>query len=193
MSTVPDLKQAQALLEKYNKEDFHRLHARTVSSVMGFFARTYDAQNEQYWRVVGMLHDIDFERYPEEHCVKGEDILRDEGVDESVIRSAMSHGYGLSGTSHAPEHFMEKVLFAADELTGLIWAAALMRPSRSTQDLELKSVKKKYKSKSFAAGCSRDVIEKGAEMLGWDLDRLITETILAMRAYEEESASERSA
>lgn len=184
MQTIPTLAQAERLLEKYNKEPFHLQHGKTVSSVMGFFAKNHDTEkihNEEYWRVVGMLHDIDFELYPNEHCVKGVEILREEGVDEGIVKSAMSHGFGLSETPHKPESFMEKVLLAIDELTGLIGATALMRPSKSVSDLECSSVKKKFKDKRFAAGCSREVITDGADKLGWPLDELITQTILAMR------------
>ena len=136
-----------------------------------------------FWANVGLLHDLDFEQYPEQHCTKSQELMREVGVDEATIHATASHGYGIT-VDIRPEHEMEKVLFAADELTGLIWAAALMRPSKSTQDMELKSLKKKYKDKKFAAGCSREVIERGAEMLGWDLDTLIERTILAMRASE---------
>ncbi|GHU77268.1 hydrolase [Clostridia bacterium] len=181
---IPTLEEAQIILEKYNKEDFHLRHASVVSGVMRYFAKKYDPERSEYWAVVGLLHDIDFEIYPEEHCVKGEELLRENGVDESIIRAAMSHGFGIVPTPHEPTHIMEKTLFAADELTGLIGAVALMRPSKSTLDLEVSSVKKKYKDKKFAAGCSRDVINSGAEKLGWTLDELIGETILAMRTLE---------
>ena len=184
MSYVPTPAQARELLAKYNKEPFHMQHGETVSGVMGYFARKYDPGREDYWRAVGMLHDVDFEQYPDEHCLKGEELLREQGVDEGVIRSAMSHGWGVTKTPYEPEQTMEKVLFAVDELTGLIGAVALMRPSRSVSDLELPSVKKKFKDKRFAAGCSRDVITEGAERLGVSLDDLITDTILAMRGIE---------
>jgi predicted hydrolase (HD superfamily) len=151
---------------------------------MGYFAKKHDPENEEFWRVVGILHDIDFEKFPEEHCAKGIEIMRGHDVDESVIRSAISHGWGLTASPYEPGSFMEKILFAVDELTGLIGATALMRPSKSCMDLELSSVKKKFKDKKFAAGCSRDVIRQGAEMLGWELDKLIEETILAMREVE---------
>jgi predicted hydrolase (HD superfamily) len=179
-----DVKKAQEILEKYNKEDFHLHHARVVSGVLRYFANEYDPGNEEYWAVVGLLHDVDFEIYPEEHCIKGQEILKEDGVPDDVIRSAMSHGWGATQVSHEPEHIMEKILFAADELTGLIGAAALMRPSKSVQDMELSSVKKKYKDKKFAAGCSREVIDQGAAMLGWELDELIARTILAMRTID---------
>ncbi|MDR0906810.1 MAG: hydrolase [Oscillospiraceae bacterium] len=181
MLHIPSLAEAQTILEKYNKEAFHLHHAKVVSGVLRHFATEFDPGREDYWAVVGLLHDIDFELYPEAHCIKGEELLRESDVDESIIHATMSHGYGIAPTIHAPTHIMEKILFAADELTGLIGAAALMRPSKSVQDLELSSVKKKYKDKKFAAGCSRDVINTGAEQLGWELDDLITRTILAMR------------
>ena len=184
MSSIPTLEQARELLAKYNKEPFHIMHAETVSGVMGYFAKKYDPEAVEFWKVVGMLHDIDFEKYPDEHCVKGADIFRDEGVDESVARSALSHGYGVTGVPYEPSSIMEKILFAADELTGLIGAAALMRPSKSVSDMECPSVMKKFKDKKFAAGCSRDIIRAGAENLGWTLEELINETILAMREIE---------
>ena len=174
--------QAWDLLTKYNKEPFHLRHAVTVEHVMGWYARElgYGDQAE-YWSIVGLLHDLDFEMWPEEHCVKSQELMRQRGVDEAVVRATASHGYGEC-VDIAPESQMEKVLFAVDELTGLIGAVALMRPSKSVSDLEVKSVKKKYKDKRFAAGCSREVIERGAAMLGWELDELIEKTILAMRA-----------
>ena len=186
MSYTPDPEQARELLGKYNKEDFHLRHAETVSGVLGYFAKKHDPDRVDYWKAVGMLHDIDFELYPEEHCVKGIDILRGEDVGEDMIQSALSHGYGLTGAPFKPEHMMEKLLFAADELTGLIGAAIIMRPSKSASDLEYSSVIKKFKDKKFAAGCSRDVIRQGAEDLGWTLQELIEETILAMRELERE-------
>ena len=176
-----DYKEAKVILEKYNKEPFHLRHAEVVSGVLRYFAGEYDPGREEYWAAVGMLHDVDFEEYPEEHCVKGEELLREAGVGEEVIRSAMSHGWGLTGARYEPEHAMEKILFACDELTGLIGAAALMRPSKSVQDMEAGSVRKKFKDKKFAAGCSRDVVRQGAEMLGWELDELFEKTIAAMR------------
>ena len=181
---IPTPAQAREILEKYNKEPFHLRHGETVSGVMGWFAEKHDPNNVDYWRTVGMLHDIDFELYPEEHCVKGIELLRNEGIDESIIRSAMSHGWGLTKTPYEPENIMEKILFAVDELTGLIGAAALMRPSKSVSDMELSSLKKKFKDKKFAAGCSRETIAKGAEMLGWELDTLLDETLNAMKAIE---------
>jgi predicted hydrolase (HD superfamily) len=176
-----DIANAQKILELYNKEDFHLRHANIVSSVLRYFAQEYDPEYEEFWTMVGLLHDIDFEEYPDEHCVRGEELLRENGADEDLIRSAMSHGWGLTGTKYEPVHIMEKILFAIDELTGLIGAVALMRPSKSVQDLELPSVKKKFKDKKFAAECSRDTISQGAEMLGWELDELIDKTIAAMR------------
>ncbi len=182
MSYIPTVEQANELMRKYNNEEFHRRHAEVVSGVMGWFAQRHDAENTDYWRVVGMLHDIDFELHPEAHCVAGIEMMQKEDIDERIIRSALSHGYGLTETPYAPEHIMEKILFATDELTGLIGAVAIMRPSKSVADLELSSVKKKFKDKKFAAGCSRDAISQGAERLGWELDRLIEDTITAMRS-----------
>jgi len=182
MPHIPTLAEAQTILEKYNHEAFHLQHAATVSGVLRYFAAQHDAERAEFWAVVGLLHDVDFELYPEEHCVRGEDLLRENDVDESVIRAAMSHGFGMTATPHEPQSVMEKLLFATDELTGLIGAAALMRPSKSVVDIELSSVKKKYKDKKFAAGCSREVIAKGAELLGWELDELISQTILAMKS-----------
>lgn len=184
MANIPTLPQAVSLLGKYTKEPFLLHHGATVSGVLGYFAKKHDPSREEYWRVVGMLHDIDFELYPEEHCVKGIEILRGEGIDENIIHSALSHGWGMTGTPYEPEYIMEKILFAVDELTGLIGAAALMRPSKSVSDMECKSVMKKFKDKKFAAGCSRETILKGAEMLGMSLEDLISETILAMRELE---------
>lgn len=181
-----NLSQARTVLRKYNKEPFHIRHAETVSGVLGYYARKHDPGREEFWRVVGMLHDVDFELHPQQHCVAGIEILRAEGADEEIIRSALSHGWGMTGSPYEPQSVMEKILYAADELTGLIWATALMRPSKSTQDLEYSSVKKKFKDKKFAAGVQRDVIVKGAENLGWTLEELITETILAMRECEQE-------
>ena len=183
--------EAFALLKKYNKDPFHVQHALTVESVMQWYARQLGYEEEtEYWGIVGLLHDIDFELYPEEHCLKAPELLREGGVSEDIIHAVCSHGYGITVGNGVtidvePEREMEKVLFAADELTGLIWAAALMRPSKSTKDMDLKSLKKKYKSKSFAAGCSREVIARGAEMLGWDLDKLLSMTLEAMAAEED--------
>ena len=160
-------------------------HGRTVGKWLGWFAKHEGYADEaDYWQAVGYLHDIDYERWPEAHCVKCVELLREHDVDEGIIRSVCSHGYGICSDVR-PEHHMEKLLFAADELTGLIGAAAAMRPSKSCRDLEVKSLKKKFKDKKFAAGCSRDVIMQGAEMLGWDLDTLMEKTILAMRACEQ--------
>lgn len=179
---VPTKEQARALLLRYNKEPFHIKHAEIVSGVMEYFAEKLGYGDEaEYWGIVGLLHDLDYEMYPDQHCVKVQEIMREEGIDESVIHAVVSHGYGLT-VDTAPEREMEKVLYAVDELTGLIGAVAVMRPSKSVDDLELKSVKKKYKCSGFAAGCSREVIERGAGMLGVELDELITDTILAMRA-----------
>ena len=177
--------EAVALLKKYNHEAFHLHHAYTVEGVMKWFAdnRGY-GDDKDFWGIVGLLHDIDFEEYPDEHCIKAPELLRAGGVGEDIIHAVVSHGYGLT-VDVKPEHEMEKVLYAVDELTGLIGAVALMRPSKSVMDMELKSVKKKYKTANFAAGCSRDVIEHGAEMLGISLDELINDTILAMRSCEE--------
>lgn len=184
MGKIPTREEAWELLTRYNQDAFHLQHAETVEGIMRYFARKLGfEQEEDFWGIAGLLHDLDFEKYPEEHCVKSQEIMREEGIDESLIHATASHGYGLV-VDVKPEKEMEKVLFAVDELSGLIWATALVRPSKSVQDLELKSVKKKFKDKRFAAGCSRDVIEKGAEMLGWSLDDLISETILAMRSLE---------
>ena len=178
--------QAYDLLKEYNKDPFHLQHALTVEAVMKWYAKELGYGEEaQYWGIVGLLHDIDFEQYPDQHCIKAPELLREGGVSEDIIHAVVSHGYGIT-VDVAPEHEMEKVLFAADELTGLIWAVALLRPSKSTKDMELKSLKKKYKSKGFAAGCSRDVIERGALQLGWDLDKLLTMTLEAMKGTEDE-------
>ena len=177
--------EAFELLKKYNKEPFHILHALTVEGVMRYFAKeTGNGEDEEYWGIVGLLHDIDFELYPEEHCIKAPELLREGGVGEDMIYSICSHGYELC-CDVEPKHIMEKILFACDELTGLIGAAARMRPSKSVMDMELSSLKKKYKDKKFAAGCSREVISTGAERLGWELDGLLEKTILAMRSCEE--------
>jgi predicted hydrolase (HD superfamily) len=172
------------ILTKYNKDSFHLQHALTVEGVMRWFAaeRAYGDEAD-FWGIVGLLHDIDFEQFPDAHCIKAPELLRTGGADDELIHAVCSHGYELT-VDIKPEHEMEKVLYATDELTGLIWAAAIIRPSKSVQDMEVKSVKKKYKAANFAAGCSRTVIEKGAVMLGWDLDMLIEKTILAMRSCE---------
>ena len=174
--------EAFEILKKYNKDEFHIRHALTVEGVMRYFAKELN-EDVEYWGNIGLLHDVDFELYPEEHCKKCIELLRENNVDESIIHSICSHGYGLC-SDVKPEHIMEKVLFATDELTGLIWAAAKMRPSKSVMDMELSSLKKKFKDKKFAAGCSRDVIIRGAEQLGWNLDTLLEKTILAMRKDE---------
>jgi len=179
-----DITRAQEIVEKYNTEPFHLQHASMVSGVMRFFAGEFDPGREEYWAVVGLLHDVDFGLFPDEHCVKGEELLREEGVSGDIISAALSHGWGMTGSKHEPKSFMEKILFACDELTGLIWAVTLMRPSKSTLDLEVSSVKKKFKDKKFAAGCSRDVVRQGAELLGWELDELFERTIMAMRSLE---------
>ena len=172
------------LLKKYNKDSFHIQHALTVEGVMKWYADELGyGEDAEYWGIVGLLHDIDFELYPDQHCIKAPELLREGGVQDDIIHAVCSHGYGIT-VDIKPEHEMEKVLFAADELTGLIWAAALMRPSKSVQDMEVKSVKKKFKSANFAAGCSREVIRQGADMLGWELADLIEKTILAMRSCD---------
>ena len=178
--------QAFELLKKYNQEEFHIRHALTVEGVMRWYAKELGyGEEEEFWGIVGLLHDIDFEQYPEQHCVKAPELLREGGASEELIHAVCSHGYAIT-VNVKPEHLMEKVLYAADELTGLIWAAALMRPSKSVQDMEVKSVKKKYKNTKFAAGCSREVIERGADMLGWELSDLIGKTVLAMCSCEKE-------
>jgi predicted hydrolase (HD superfamily) len=178
--------QAWELLKKHNKDPFHLQHALTVQGIMKWYARELGyGEDEEFWGIVGLLHDIDFEEFPAEHCLKAPELLRKGGAGEEIIHAVCSHGYELT-VDIKPEHEMEKVLYAADELTGLIWAAAIIRPSKSVQDMEVKSVKKKYKTANFAAGCSREVIEKGAAMLGWELDTLIEKTILAMRSCEAE-------
>ena len=179
---------AWALLTEYNKDHFHLQHAITVEAVMRWYANELGYGDEaDKWAIVGLLHDLDFELYPEEHCVREEQLMRDAGVPEDIIHAACSHGYGIT-VDIVPEHEMEKVLFAADELTGLIGACALVRPSKSVSDMELKSLKKKYKSPAFAAGCSREVIQRGAELLGWDLNDLMDKTLQAMKATEAEIA-----
>lgn len=180
--------EALALLRRYNKEPFHIFHALTVEGVMRWFANDLGFGGDaDYWATVGLLHDIDFELYPEEHCQKAPELLRKGGAGEDMIRSVCSHGYGICADI-PPEHMMEKVLFAADELTGLIGAAARMRPSKSVSDMEVSSVRKKFKDLRFAAGCSREYIGRGADMLGWDMDTLFEKTLLAMRACEQSVA-----
>ena len=177
--------QAWDLLTQYNKEPFHLRHAITVEHVMGWYADQFGyGTDKEFWSVVGLLHDLDFEQWPEEHCKKSQELMRQAGVEESIVRATASHGWGIC-VDIKPEHEMEKVLFAADELTGLIGAAALMRPSKSVADMELKSLKKKFKDKKFAAGCSREVISDGAALLGWELDKLLDMTLKAMQAEED--------
>ena len=181
---IPTPQEAYELLKEYNEGDFHLKHGRIVGDVMRWYAVELGYGDEaDFWQTVGILHDLDFERWPEEHCTKGIELMRERNIDERIVRACASHGYGLR-VDIQPEHQMEKVLYATDELTGLIGAAAVMRPSKSVSDLEVKSVKKKFKDKKFAAGCSRDVILNGADMLGWDLDTLLDKTILAMRASD---------
>jgi putative nucleotidyltransferase with HDIG domain len=185
MSKTITRDEAWELLTGYNKDAFHLKHAQIVENVMRWFAgESGYGEEADFWAVAGLLHDLDFEMYPEQHCVKGQEIMRERGLDERLIRAAASHGYALT-VDIEPEHLMEKILYAVDELTGLIGAVAIMRPSKSVMDLEVKSVRKKYKNPNFAAGCSREVIERGAAMLGWELDELIEKTILAMRYAEE--------
>ncbi len=178
--------EAVSLLKKYNQEEFHIRHAYTVEQVMKYFAKQY-GEDEDFWGLVGLLHDVDFEKYPEEHCQKAPELLKEINSDEAFIHAVCSHGYGICSDVE-PEKQMEKILFATDELTGLIWAAAKMRPSGSTKDMELSSLKKKYKDKKFAAGCSRDIIAQGAQMLGWELDDLLNQTLEAMKQTEDEIA-----
>lgn len=185
--------EAMALLRRYNSEPFHLCHALTVSKVMRRMAQELGYGDEaEFWAIVGLLHDIDFERWPQEHCVRCVELLREGGADERLIHAVVSHGYGLCADV-APEHEMEKVLFACDELTGLIGACAKMRPSGSITDMDLKSLKKKYKSKAFAAGCSREVIAQGAQMLGWELDDLLSRTLEVMKPDEATVAAELAA
>ena len=181
---IPTRDEAMELLKEYNTDPFHIKHALIVEGVMKYFARKLGyGDEEEFWGLVGLLHDLDFEKYPDEHCIREQEIMRERGIDERIIRATASHGYDIP-VDIRPEPAMEKVLSATDELTGLIGAVAIMRPSKSVDDLELKSVKKKYKNAKFAAGCSREVIEKGAEMLGWTLEDLISDTILAMREID---------
>lgn len=181
---------ALKLLKKYNKEEFHIIHALTVEGVMRYFADELGyGEDVDFWGVCGLLHDVDFECYPEEHCKKAPELLNEIGASDDIVHAVCSHGFGIC-VDIEPIHEMEKVLFATDELTGLIGAAARMRPSKSTMDMELSSLKKKFKDKKFAAGCSRDVIRKGAEMLGWELDDLLQRTILAMCSCEKSVAEQ---
>jgi len=177
--------QAFELLKEYNKEEFHIEHAEIVENTLKYFAKELGyEEDEEFWGIVGLLHDLDFEQYPQEHCIKEQEIMRAHGIDEAVVHATASHGFGIT-VDIKPEHEMEKVLYAVDELTGLIGAVVLMRPSKSISDLELKSVKKKYKNIKFAAGCSREVIERGATMLGWELDDLIQRTIDALKTFRD--------
>lgn len=186
LTTGKTLEGSRALVWSLNAEPFHRRHAQTVAAVMGWYADALDhAQEKDFWTQVGLLHDVDFEQWPDQHCVKAKELLAREGYTPELIHAVASHGYGLTGVDDAPELEMEKVLFAADELTGLIGAAALMRPSKSCKDMELKSLKKKFKDKKFAAGCSREVIAQGAERLGWELDKLLEMTLQAMAETED--------
>ena len=185
MKTTLTREQGLEALKKYNKEPFHILHGLTVEGTMRWFAKDQGFEDEaDFWAMAGLLHDIDSEMYPEQHCLKAPELLREAGAEEELIHAVCSHGYGLC-CDVKPEHPMEKILFAADELTGLVGAAAKMRPSKSVMDMEVSSLKKKFKDKRFAAGCSRDVIKEGAEMLGWTLEELMEKTILAMRSCEE--------
>ena len=181
---IPTPEEAWELLCEYNEGDFHRKHGRIVGDVLRWYAVKLGYENEaDFWQAVGILHDLDFEQWPQQHCLKEQELLQQKDVDERLIHAVVSHGYKLT-VDIAPQHEMEKVLYAVDELTGLIGAAALMRPSKSVRDMEVKSVKKKYKDKKFAAGCSREVIERGADMLGWSLDDLIGQTLQAMQSSE---------
>ena len=185
-----DRMQAVELLKKYNKEEFHIRHAYTVEGVMRYFAKEL-GYDEDFWGIVGLLHDIDFEKYPEEHCKKAPELLKEINANEEMINAICSHGFGICSDVE-PRHEMEKILFATDELTGLIWATAKMRPSKSTKDMEVSSLKKKFKDKKFAAGCSREIIKQGAERLGWTLDELFEKTILTMRDCEDRVEEEMS-
>lgn len=186
LSAGADREKALETLKQYNTEPFHIRHAYTVEAVMGWMAENLGHEaDKEFWSLVGLMHDVDFEKWPEEHCVKAPELLREAGFTPEFIHAVCAHGWGMTGTEARPEHEMEKVLFACDELTGLIWSAALMRPSKSTKDMELKSLKKKYKDKKFAAGCSRETIAQGAELLGWELDELLEKTLRAMADTED--------
>ena len=177
--------EAWELLTEYNKEEFHLEHAQIVENTMKYFAQKLGyGEEKEFWGLVGLLHDLDFEQYPEEHCIKSQEIMKERGLEERLIHATASHGYAIT-VDIEPVHEMEKVLYAVDELTGLIGAVVLMRPSKSVQDLKVKSVKKKFQSKNFAAGCSREVIQRGADMLGWTLDDLIAQTIEALKTFQE--------
>jgi len=185
MGKILTREEAWELLNEFNKDEFHLKHARIVEGAMRYFAGELGYQGEiDFWGIVGLLHDLDFEMFPEAHCIKSQEIMKERGIEEKIIHATASHGYGIT-VDMEPEHEMEKVLFAVDELTGLIGAVAIMRPSKSTMDLEISSVKKKFKNTKFAAGCSREVIEQGTKMLGWDLDVLIQKTIDALRVVEQ--------
>lgn len=181
METGITRQEAWKLLNEYNKDAFHLEHGEIIENTMRYFAKKL-GYDENFWGIVGLLHDLDFEMYPEQHCIKEQEIMKEHGINDAVIRACASHGYGIT-VDIKPEHEMEKVLYAVDELTSLIGAVVIMRPSKSVQDLELKSVKKKFKNTKFAAGCSRDVIQKGADMLGWELDDLIEQTIEALKTF----------
>jgi len=183
MKTNVTRQKALELLKKYNQEPFHLQHAYTVEAVMRWYARELGYGDEEFWGICGLLHDVDFEKYPQQHCVKAPELLAEIGAEPELVHAICSHGYGIC-SDVKPEHEMEKVLFAADELTGLVGAAALMRPSRSCTDMELSSLKKKFKDKRFAAGCSRDTIRTGAQQLGWELDQLLEMTLNAMKETE---------
>jgi predicted hydrolase (HD superfamily) len=190
MSVMPTYEEAVNLLRQYNQEPFHITHALTVAGVMKYFAGIHDPQNEKFWEIAGLLHDLDFEHFPQEHCQRSQQIMRGLDYDEKLIRATASHGFGICSDIE-PADFMEKILYATDELTGLIGAVAKMRPSGSVMDLPVKSVLKKFKTPSFAAGCSREIISSGARMLGWELTELIEKTIDAMRSLEnQDSGSE---
>ena len=181
METGITRQDARKLLNEYNKDAFHLEHGEIVENTMRYFAKKL-GYDENFWGIVGLLHDLDFEMYPEQHCIKEQEIMKEHGINDAVIRACASHGYGIT-VDIKPEHEMEKVLYAVEQLTGLIGAVVIMRPSKSIQDLEFKSVKKKFKNTKFAAGCSRDVIQKGADMLGWELDDLIEQTIEALKTF----------
>ena len=189
LSVGESREKAMETMKTYNSEAYHIRHALTVSAVMGYFADTLGhGEDKEFWSLVGLMHDVDFEKWPEEHCVKAEELLSEAGFGPEFIRAVICHGWGMTRQAHTevkPEHEMEKMLFACDELTGLIGAAALMRPSKSTKDMELKSLKKKFKDKKFAAGCSRETIAQGAELLGWELDELLEKTLKAMQETED--------
>ncbi len=189
MNTKITREQAVALLKKYNQEPFHIQHAYPVEAVMRWFAGELGHGDEDFWGLCGLLHDVDFEKFPEEHCKKAPELLAELSAEEEVVHAVCSHGYGIC-SDVKPVHEMEKILFASDELTGLIGAAARMRPSKSCTDMELSSLKKKFKDKRFAAGCSRDIIRTGAEQLGWELDKLMQMTLEAMKAFEAQIEAE---